>query len=349
MNYRGLRLVKNVQHLNRLEYNKNYSSYEVDTYVDLFLRSNFDWSIFRIPNLNKAYRIRKDIESLQMRESKETEWKELFLDKICDEYEKRYYLSKEEKINAKMKEYNFSFFSMCIYYMAVFDRYVEEIRRRVSSPYYYYGITDIYEHYINLKDRVSIPRNTPDTVFVRIESKDYFTKTLKPKFVESDTKRDIVAKYRDIICSLKGDTSISQKIVAHYDEIVMPKYEVIDGYKYLTLKVLSCGIPLAIGNERNSDDNIRIYRGQWTENGRFTGIIAPYENKDSNTFAKSMLNPDWLSYHYHFWQTFVKSEDTKIVVNFTNQMQENIDIDLIEYKFRSYSMEYKDIFDIVTK
>ena len=74
MNYRGLRLVKNVQHLNRLEYNKNYSSYEVDTYVDLFLRSNFDWSIFRIPNLNKAYRIRKDIESLQMRESRETEW-----------------------------------------------------------------------------------------------------------------------------------------------------------------------------------------------------------------------------------------------------------------------------------
>lgn len=45
MNYRGLRLVKNVQHLNRLEYNKNYSSYEVDTCVDLFLRSNFDWSI----------------------------------------------------------------------------------------------------------------------------------------------------------------------------------------------------------------------------------------------------------------------------------------------------------------
>ena len=124
MNYRGLRLVKNVQHLNRLEYNKNYSSYEVDTYVDLFLRSNFDWSIFRIPNLNKAYRIKKDIESLQMRESKETEWRELFLDKICDEYEKRYYLSKEEKINAKMREYNFSFFSMCIYYMAVFDRYV---------------------------------------------------------------------------------------------------------------------------------------------------------------------------------------------------------------------------------
>lgn len=349
MNYRGLRLVKNVQHLNRLEYNKNYSSYEVDTYVDLFLRSNFDWSIFRIPNLNKAYRINKDIESLEKRKSTDDEWKDIFLNSICDEYDRRYYFAHEEEINNKINEINFKFMSMCLYYMSVFARYVEEIRRRVSSPYFYYGVTDINEHYVELKDRKRIPMNTPNSVFIRIESKDYQTKTLKPKFTEPDTKRDIIAKYIDIIDNIKAKSHLAKRLNANYDEIVVPKYEVIDGYKYITLKALSCDIPLALNNNRNSSDFVKIYRTQWVEKGMFIGIVNPLHNKDTHTLAKSILNPEYMSTHANFWNKFVFSEGTKLVVNFTTQIQEEVDIDLIENKLSFRYLEYKNIFDEITK
>ena len=348
MNYDGKRLVKNTQYLNRLEYSNNYSSYEINTYVDLFLRSNFDWSMFRIPNLAKFNQIKKDIEILEKRIPKENEWKDIFLNKICDEYERKYYYSNEEDIDNKIKELDFSFKKMCIYYITVFEGYLQEIRRKVSSPYFYSGITDVANHYVCLKDRKRIPMNTPNSIFIRIEDEDYAIKTLKPKFTESDAKRDVIAKYKDIVDNLEGKTSLSKAIEAHFDEIIVPKYLYIDNYKYIMLKALSCGVPLSLNNKRNSEDTIRIYRNQWIEKGLFKGIVNPFNNKDSCTFAKSMLQPDWMSAHVNFWNKFVVSYNKKLVVTFTNHLQEDMDIKLTEFRLRDTNLKYQDIFDLIS-
>ena len=348
MNYDGKRLVKNVQHLNRLEYSNNCSSYEVNTYVDLFLRSNFDWSIFRIPNLTKLNQIKKDIEILEKRIPKESEWKDIFLNKICDEYERKYYYSNEEVIDSKIEELGFSFMKMCIYYVTVFEGYLQEIRRKVLSPYFYSGITDVAKYHVCLKDRKLIPMNTPDSVFIRIEDESYVIKTLKPKFAEADTKRDVIAKYKDIVDNLEGKASLSKALEAHFDEIVIPKSVYIDNYKYIMLKAFSCGASLSLNNKRNSEDFIKLYRCQWVDKGVFKAIKNPLKNKDTCTFAKSMLQPDWMNAHVNFWNKYLLSYNKKIVVTFTNHLKEDMDIKNTEFRLRDTNLKYSDIFDLIS-